>query len=164
MLVRRGVDGGGDHAALGADGEIRRVDREDFIQARQTQDNAAFRRDAAAAEAGAGAAGDDRHAEFVGQLHDRGDFLGRSGQHDDPDRALERGGAVETVRDGVLRRRQHLGGADDFAQAGEEGWGGGGHGAQMSFRASSTDALRCTIAMSACVMPRGLGCWMTLRP
>ena len=39
----------------------------------------------------------------------------REGQHDDADRAFERGGAVETVRDGVLRRRQHLGGADDVA-------------------------------------------------
>mgnify|MGYP000194211418 CR=1 FL=1 len=114
-MCRRGVDGGRDRAALGTDGEVGGVDRENLIQSGEAEDDAAFRRDAAAAEAGAGAAGDDRHAVFVGQLHDRGDFLSRARQYDDADRALEGGGAVETVRDGVLRRRQHLGGADDVA-------------------------------------------------
>ena len=79
VLIRRRIDGGRDGAALRADGEVGGIDREDLVQTRQAEDEAAFRGHAAAAESGAGAAGDDRDVQLAGEFDDRGDFVGRAG-------------------------------------------------------------------------------------
>ena len=71
------VDLVGDDARLDDDHQVRRVDLEDAVHAVAQQDDAAHDRHGPAGEPAAGAARRDGNRLAVGQLHDRGDLLGR---------------------------------------------------------------------------------------
>ena len=105
-VLRRGiVDLLGDDAALRVHREIARVDFEDAIQLHEAEHDAIRRRHAAAAEAGAGAAGDDRDAwccaaSFT-QAATSSVVCGNTTQ---AGRCFERGRAVEAVGNQRPRR------------------------------------------------------------
>ena len=89
------------------------VDGKDAVEAGEADDDAVGRRQGAAGERRAGAAGDHLDVVLAEELQDRGDLLGRGRQHDG-----ERGGAVGGERVGLVGaarvgRRNHRVGAEN---------------------------------------------------
>ena len=75
---------------------------------------------AAAAQAGAGAARDDGGLGLVGQLQHADDLLGGLGEDDAAGHLLQRGGAVEGIGDEVFLFGQDVIGAQEAPQFGED--------------------------------------------
>ena len=96
------VDALGDHSGLCSEEQVIGGDLENVVHVDGAQDDRATNGDAAAAEAGAGASGDDGYSEVGCPAEDISDLLGRAGKHDGFGRAMERGSAVEAVGVKVL--------------------------------------------------------------
>ena len=90
------------------------------LHAGQGDHDAAADRHAAAGQAGAGAARQERHVELVARFHDRDDLLGGGRKDDDVGPVLLDGEAVALVDGEVGRGGEHVVAADDGGQAGEE--------------------------------------------
>jgi hypothetical protein len=89
------------------------VDFEDPLHAREGNHHAAADRQAAAGQAGAGAARQERHVQLVARLDDGHDLLGRSRKNDDIGLVLFDGEAVALVYHQITGRMQEIAGADD---------------------------------------------------
>jgi hypothetical protein len=108
-----------DDAGLDDRDAIFEIDFEDAVEAREREHDAAFGGHRAAREAGSRAAWHDRHAGFCGRAHDRGNFRGVGGEHDDFRHRLE-DRAVLLVDDDVFFFDQDELAADDGAQLVDE--------------------------------------------
>ena len=119
----RGARGIGDRLRRGArldqQGQVGAVQLQDLVHLRQAKHDAVRAGQAAAAQAGAGAARDDGCLGLVGQLQHAGDLLRGPGEHDAARHLLQRRGAVEGVGDEVFLLGEDILGAQETPQFGK---------------------------------------------
>ena len=100
-----------DDAGLDDDAVVGEVDFEDAVHAREADDDAVFDGERAAAQAGAGAAGDEGDAFAMAEADDGLDLFGGGGEDDGEGHDAEIGEAVAFVG------AEFLGGGDEAVGA-----------------------------------------------
>ena len=118
------LDAGGDveidDAGLDDDAGVGEIDFEDAVHAREADDDAVFDGHRAAAEAGAGAAGDERNFFAMAEAEDGLDFGGGVGEKDGARHGAEIGESVAFVGVEFVGRSDEVAGANDGAEFGED--------------------------------------------
>ena len=105
-----------DHACLDLRDEVLEIDVDDLVEPQHQEDDAALQRCRPRREIRARAARVDRHAVRVRQLHDSGDFLRRTGTHDDIRQIRMARRCVIGVRIEILLGCLHVFAPNDFFQ------------------------------------------------
>ena len=105
-----------DHARLDLRDEVLEINVEDLVEAQHQEDNAALERRRPRREIRSRTARIDRHVVRVRQLHDAGNFLRRTGTHDDVRQIRMARRCVIGVRIEILRGRLHVFAPNDFFQ------------------------------------------------
>ncbi len=122
-----------DHARLDHGVTVAVVYFEDALHARQGDDDAAADGQATARQAGAGAARQERHIQFVACAHNADDLLGGGGEDDDVGLVFFDGVAVAFVDQQIAGRGQHRVASDDLLHASGQGRGSDvGHSSEVT--------------------------------
>ena len=110
-----------DDAGLDGDASVREIDFEDAVHARETDDDAVFYGERAAAEAGAGASRYEGNFFAMAEAKDGLDFGGGVGEKHGAGHGAEIGEGVAFVGVELVGGSDEMAGADDLAEFGEQG-------------------------------------------
>ena len=103
-------------AGLGQQGEVGAVQFQDAVHLHQAEHDAIRAGQAAAAQAGAGAAGDDGGFGLIGEFEHANGLLGGVGESHTAWHLLQRRGAVKGVRNQIFLRGQDICGAEEASK------------------------------------------------